>query len=139
MAKTLDDAIEAVLLMVSTLPGLRAASNPQERYSVDPFATAFPGPGTLELVSSEMVKGKTHIILQIHKVRKDLPRDLGIIIPYMERVKNLLKIDANRNFPDSTGADTIDSIIGIEYSFDPDTWAEVPTVRLSFDFEVKIW
>lgn len=139
MANTLDDAIEALLLMISTLPGLRAVSNPQERYSVDPFATAFPGPGEFQIVSSGMTKGLQHIILEIHKVRKDLPRDLEVIIVYGQLVKDLLTIDANRTLPDSAGADTVSTIIGVDYDFGPLGWADVETIGYSFDIRVKIW
>lgn len=139
MAKTLDDAIEAVLYHVSHFNGLRKVANPQERFSIDPFATAFPGPGEFQIVSSGMTKGLQHIILEIHKVRKDLPRDLEIIIPYGELVKDFLTIDANRTLPDSAGADTVDTIIGCDYDFGPLGWADVDTLGWQFDIEVKIW
>lgn len=139
MAKCLDDAIEAVLLLASQIDGLRQVANPKERYNVDPFAIAFPGDGTLEIGSSGMVKGLPHIILEIHKVRKDLPRDLEKVIPFFERFKALLAVDANRTLPDTAGNATVDTIVNVDFTFGPLGFADVQTLGWTFDIEVKIW
>lgn len=139
MAKTLDDAIEASLLLVSQIDGLRQVSNPKERFSVDPFAFAYPGPGELLIGSSQMLKGLHHIIVEIHKVRRDLPRDLEKVIPFFEQFKDLLKVDANRTLPDTAGNATVDTIVSVTYDFDPGEQAEKTTLGWVFDIEVKIW
>lgn len=139
MAKKLEDAVEAVLLLISQIDGLRQVTNPQERFNVDPFAVAYPGPCTLAIGSSQMVKGLPHIIVEIHKVRKDMARDLATVIPYLEEFKELLKVDANRTLPDSAGNATVDSIVSVSCEFGPSAWGEKPTIGWKFDIEVKIW
>lgn len=140
MAKTLDDAIEAVLYLVSQLDGLRKVASPQERYTVDPFATAFPGAGEWQKASSGMVKGLHSIVLLVLKVRAgDLPRELAVIIPYGELVQEKLLSDDNIVLPDSAGSATVDTITGLDWEFGPVDWGQTPYIGWAFEIGVKIW
>lgn len=138
MAKNLDDAQDAILNLISEIDGLRSVSNPQERFSADPFAVVFPGAGEWVKSSSGYVTGLGSIILEIHKIRKDLPRDLKIIKPFGELVMQKLLADANITLPDTGGDATVDVVNRIGWNFGPMGWAEIPTIGWEFEIEVKI-
>lgn len=140
MAKNLDDAIEAVLYLASQLEGLRAASTPLERIPVEqPFALAFPGSGGWTLETEGSWQGLHTIILLVSKVRKDLPRDLEVIVPFGERVKSLFLSGMNLTLPDRNGVATIAQITSLTYDFGPIAWGDgVPRFGWSFEIGVKI-
>lgn len=139
MAKNLDDAQEAILFLISQIDGLRKVSHPQERFNVDPFAVVTPDEVSWEKVSSGSVKGLHTITLEIHKVRKDLPRDLEIVKPFGELIKDKLLSDTNQVLPDSAGNATVDTVTGLDGIFGQLGWADVPTVGWIFTIGVKIW
>lgn len=139
MAKNLDDAIEAVLYLAGQLEGLRAASTPLERIPVEqPFAMAFPGSGGWKLETAGSWIGIHTVVLLVCKARKDLPRDLEVIVPFGERVKDLFLSQPNFILPDRNG-DPTGTIIGLVYDFGPISWGEPPArIGWSFEIEVKI-
>lgn len=138
MAKNLDDAQAAVLYLVGQIDGLRTVTNPQEQFSTDLFGVVFPGSGEWVKQSSGYVTGLGSIILEIHKIRKDLPRDLAIVKPFGELVMNKLLSDTNITLPDSEGNATVEVINRIGWNFGPMGWGDKPTVGWEFEIEIKI-
>ena len=95
---TVQDAIEAIQAKAAALAGMRAAPNyAPDSISAFPFAVSYPEGGSVETQSAGWHIMFHTIITEIHVSRKDMPRDLAQVIPYVETFVNALASDPQLN------------------------------------------
>lgn len=140
MTKSLVNAVIATRDLISSVDGLRIVPDqPPEKIAVDLFAIVYPGPIEWVRGSSGMIKALPHIMIEVHKIRKDLARDIVKISGFGETIGRLLWSDTNITLPDTTGAATIDTIVEMTTDFGPLGYGSLETFGWLFDLKVKIW
>jgi len=128
---TLQDAIEAIQTHALALSGMKEApSYAPEKLSDFPFAVSFPGRGSWGRVTDRK-KGLHTIITEIHVARKDMARDLKLVMPYSELFPNAV-------LGDPTLGGDVDTVIEMRYTFSALNWdEETQTVGWRFETDVK--
>jgi hypothetical protein len=134
---SLETVIAQVQTYVATLTGIRKApSQPPEQMNAFPFAISYPSSGTWRMAPAGSKTGLHNIAIEIHVMRKDLPRDFDKAMDYSDILPNLLflklKDDNKWNF-------TIDTFGAISYTFGPLGYGGVDTLGFRFIVEeVKV-
>jgi hypothetical protein len=87
MASEIASAMSAIAAVVGSTAGIRfATSQPKETQNVDPFAYVFMASGRFDVGPIGTRKSLTNIAIDVLKVRKDLPRDLATINPFLDSI-----------------------------------------------------
>jgi len=87
MANEVKDMMAAVATVVDAVSGIRTAtSEPRESQSVDPFAVVFLFSGEFGTSPIGTKRSLTTVAIDVLKVRRDLPRDLATINPFIDSV-----------------------------------------------------
>jgi hypothetical protein len=132
--RPLTRAMEYIVARAGELQGMRsAAKRPPDKITDYPFATAFPGTGTIGIGNPQGSRRDVHtIILEIHVARKDLPSDIDRVLPFVDLVGDKLQSDP-------TLGGTVTTIVGdISYTFGPLGWFGQETIGWQFQIPVKI-
>ena len=133
----LETVIAQVQTYVGTLAGIRKApAQPPDQMNAFPFAITYPSSGRWEMTPAGSKTGLHNIAIEIHIMRKDLPRDFDKALDYSDLLPNLLflklKDDNKWNF-------TIDTFAAISYTFGPLGYGGFETLGFRFIVEnVKV-
>jgi len=139
MANEIKDMMTAVAVVVDSVSGIRTAtSEPRETQNIDPFAVVFMFSGSFEVGPIGTRKSLSTIAVDVLKVRRDLPRDIATLNPFLDSVPTALISEV------SDGGDrfgnTIQTFGGIKVQLLPNVdYAGVQMIGYRFTMEnVKI-
>lgn len=130
---TVQDAIEAIQAKARALAGMRAAPDyAPDSISQFPFAVSYPADGRAETESAGWHIMFYNVITEIHVSKKDLPRDLAQVMPYIETFINSIASDP-------TLGGVVNSIGPgeIRWTFSGFEYAGTPTVGWRFTIPIK--
>lgn len=129
---TVQDAIEAIQAKARALAGMRAAPDyAPDSISAFPFAASYPADGRAETESAGWHIMHYNVVTEIHVSRKDLPRDLAQVMPYVETFINAVASDPTLGgVVTSVEGDILWTFTGFEY-------AGVQTVGWRFTTKIK--
>lgn len=127
-------AVFAVQELIGELSDIRGAPEvPPEKITVYPFSVAYPGRGTYEKEAAGQVRGLHTITVEIHTIRKNLPRDIRKIIGVMDLIAAVILADENFNL-----GGTVDTITSLGYEFGPLGYDALDTLGYTLQIGVKI-
>lgn len=134
MSLTLEAAIDYIQKLMRDVEGMREAPNkPPGKIGLYPFATCYPAQGVVSLGEPQgYAAGRHALALELHVARKNLPNDMELILPFVERV-----IAKFRDDPTLGG--TVTTVVGdLTYTFGPLNWFGQETLGWQFLVTVKI-
>jgi hypothetical protein len=131
--QSLDAAAQYVQGLIADVTGIRSAPTaPRDLEAAFPASVCFPRSGRFENPSSGLIIGYHTLVIQIHYPRVELSRAYTTIVPYLEKIAEVL-ID------DPTLGATVTTIVeDIQYSFGQMAYGEVPTLGWQFEVTVKV-
>ena len=128
----LQNAIIEIQKQIRTLPGIRSApDSPTPRVDAYPFVVTYLGEGQWSEEPAGMKTGLHVLIVELHVVTKDQPRDVTTAMEYAESLPNLLfkRLDID------SWAGTVQTVEAISYTFGALGWGDVDT--LGFRFRIR--
>lgn len=116
---TVASALTAIASVVAGVSGIRSApANPTEQANADPYAAIYVAGGNMTAGVIGSKYGLFTVAIDVLKVRKDLPRDLATLNPFLDSVPAALLAEV------SSGGDMFSGNIvtfgGVEIEFLPD-------------------
>lgn len=116
---TVASALTAIASVVAGVSGIRSApANPTEQANADPYAAIYVAGGNMTAGVIGSKYGLFTVAIDVLKVRKDLPRDLATLNPFLDSVPAALLAEV------SDGGDMFSGNIvtfgGVEIEFLPD-------------------
>jgi hypothetical protein len=133
MAKTINDAIEAVQAIALAIDGINhAPAKPAEAANVWPFVFTYCSPMRWEGQGGDnWVEGHHTIVSELHVPRTNLAVALGIIWPLADSFAKAL-------IADSTLSGTVDTITDPTATFEAVlNYVGTPTAGIKFSMEIK--
>lgn len=98
MAQSVEGAIARVQTLVGALSGVRKApTTPPESMNEFPFAIAYLGTGEWTHYTNGGKQFLGDIMVELHVARKDLPRNVGLLMDYAESIPNAIMADVTLN------------------------------------------
>jgi len=132
---TLETACAAIATACAAVSGVRQApALPPEQITAGnfPFVVTYPDSGTIGYNTPDDAIFLHNIIVEVHTARKDLPRDVDKIFPYIETIPAAIMADPTL----STNVQTIGEI---SYTFGEMNWGDLQTIGIRFTLsEVKL-
>lgn len=127
---TVQNVIEAIQSDMLALDGMRAAPDyPPEMINVFPFSIAYAMNGSFAPFPAGAQTGLHQIVVDVHVARKDLPRDVEKMMPWLETVSNALLRSVGLQTGDRF-ANTIQTFERLEYRLTH--WEDIGTVGWRF-------
>ncbi len=121
-----------------------APNKPPEKSAQFPFAATWPGRGrSVSDTTGSTRRTLSVLILEIHVSRKDLPRAIDAVYPFVDLVLDMLHNVDNLQLPDSDSNPTVDTLLlskesgGINWTFQSLDWAGVDTIGWRFEIPLK--
>lgn len=127
---TLQQAIAAIQNIAAALSGMRAApAYAPDSINQFPFAVSYPAHGSVG--GTDFHQARYTIVTEIHVSRRDLPRDMATLMPYVELFTQAVLASPTLGLSATALAGTI------EFDFAVMEWAGVPTIGFVFKTPVK--
>jgi hypothetical protein len=127
---TVQNVIEAIQADMLALDGMRSAPDyPPETINVFPFSVAYAMNGSFAPFPAGAQTGLHQIVVDVHVARKDLPRDVEKMMPWLETVSNALLRSVGMPAGDRFG-NTIQTFERLEYRLTH--WEDIGTVGWRF-------
>ena len=124
----IDDAILEIVRELRNVRDLRRVPDaPPENNDQFPFAVVYPASGRFQKESAGWMIGLHNINIELHVVRKDLPRDFTNLITLYDIIPNQLESGL-----ENSRFSAISTWENIVYVFGALNWAGVDTLGVTF-------
>lgn len=120
----LQDAVYEIAASMREVSGVKNAPNePPENTENFPFVAVFPGTGEIEALARGDKKGLHNIDIELHVKRKDLPIDMRVATPFIDKIADQILSDRQNN-----NYTHINTFGAITYEFAPLAWGATQTL-----------
>lgn len=132
MAKTLDDAADQLHTTVTAITGLNdPGTTAPESINTFPFVVTMPDSGSWMTEAANQKKGLHTLRCEIHVPLRNFPTNKNEVQGYGETVYDAIVTDPTLN-------GTVDTVIGVRYTFGPLGYGTLETYGYAFEVDVKI-
>ncbi len=136
MANELDDALAAIVAILREIDGLRNTPDfSPEAPTTFPLLVVSAGEGQWIKESSGQLRGLHKVRIGVYVPRKDLQRDIELVMPFGELIKDKLLVDENAHWSDTI---TTYDDEPVTYTFGPVNYAGSQLVGWTFSVPIKI-
>jgi len=124
----LKDAIQDIILELREISDLRKVPDePPENSNQFPFVIVYPGLGDYKTGPPGLVTGLHNIRMELHVVRRDLPRDFEKVMNLIDEIPEKLYTTLKDG-----GFSNLETFGNIEYEFSPLSYGGVDTLGVIY-------